>query len=152
MSASIFKRAAVAGAALTLAGPVTVAQAHHDNGRTLCNQKFAGTYQHAGRIPIQTGNIIGGHISVNVRQTGSFLRVCVVTIRRNHAGPRFTGIRIKQTGDNGFRSDASPDYTRYAGPVMRGFDASKPGECVYGRGRIGDWTSQFRFCSGVVET
>ena len=153
MSASVLRRVAVAvvaAAGLGLAGPAGVAQADHDNARELCSEKYAGTYTHYDRYPIYTGDVVGGWISINYRVAdGDFVHWCAVTIRKYHGEAKYTMIRIARTGDDSYRED-SGQYTRYAGPVMRGADWGQPGMCVFGRGRIGDWIQDFKLCNGIV--
>ena len=134
------------GAGLASAGSAPVAQAHHNDGTKLCNQKFQGTFTHWGRDGISWRRGPLGRLSYNYslppRRDGYAMRLCVVTIRAGHKQPRFTGVRIKAVklnpgfiGSTKWRRDASHDYRYYAGPLVDranlGFNRLK------GRGTIG---------------
>jgi hypothetical protein len=62
---------------------------------------------------------------------------CAVTIRRNHAPPRFLNAKIKRVGQQNWQEDPTPNGTHWAGPV---YIARQQTELT-AFGRIGDrWT------------
>jgi hypothetical protein len=121
--------------ASVLVGP-GAAQASHDNGTALCDQKFDGTFNHLHNFPPYRngpGSTRVGRVSVNAqwRRQGREYRVCAVTIRRWHGKPKDTWAWVSRNGAF-YRLDRGQFY-RYAGPVVGGM---REGQRLTGGGRL----------------
>lgn len=142
-------RAAASGVVLVLVSAlvalVPTAEARHINGKKLCSRKYDKPFKHWGTDPIRARRGGNGRLSYNYRLNwiGRKIRLCVVTIRKGHKRPRFTGVRIKSVDAGKWRRDASHDYRFYAGPVVRALwshginPAPASRKRLRGRGTIG---------------
>jgi len=112
------------------------AQASHDSGKRLCDQKFDGTFSHLHNFPLYRngpGSTRVGRVSVNgqSRRQGRKYRVCAVTIRRWHSNPKDTWAWVSRNGAF-YRLDRGM-FWRYAGPVVGGL---YEGQRLTGGGRV----------------
>ena len=130
----------IAGAVLALAlaslALPPAAQASHDNGTSLCSNKFDGTFAHLNDFPLYRngpGTTQVGSVSVNYQWQNQRrqYRVCVATVRRWHSVPKDTWAWVQRNGAF-YRVDRGPFY-RYAGPVV---GAMSEGQQINGGGRL----------------
>jgi hypothetical protein len=141
---------ALVGLAAVLTALAPSADARHVNGERKCERKYHKSFQHWASDPIGSNR---GRLSYNYNLPrawgGGALRLCVVTIRRNHDRARWTGVRVKRFGGRGaegptdWRRDASHDYRLFAGPVSATAYIGDPPNRVSGRGTIGKAYTMF---------
>lgn len=130
-------------ATITLALPTAASATHIDDpyaakafAVNMCNRKYDGPRFSAEdtRGDFNTPNGVIGWLVYATRTHPRFGRqFCAMTVRRYHR-PRYTMVKIKRRPGRRWRTDASPTYRRFAGPVLRSLGRA---EGIMIRGAIG---------------
>jgi len=113
-----------------------IAQASHDDGTSLCSNKFDGTFAHLHDFPLyrngpgteRVGQVEVSYQWLSQRQK---YRVCVATVRRWHSNPKDTWAWVRRNG--AFNRLDRGQFYRYAGPVV---GAMQEGQRINGGGRV----------------